>query len=108
MECHWHGDLDAAVLLTSEIVSNALQHAGRASEITVNIEGPLLRIETRDPSDESPSPRSAGPEDDTGRGLAMVGLLSSAWGSSREGDDGKTVWFELRDVPRADQVLAVH
>ncbi|MBK3574013.1 ATP-binding protein, partial [Streptomyces sp. MBT65] len=45
-----------------------------------------------------PSLLSAGPDDEHGRGLHVVGALAREWGASRT-TGGKTVWFELA-LPR--------
>lgn len=91
----WPGDVEAAVLLASELVSNAAQHAGGGTELTVRVEGPMLRVEAGDRSSRKPRLRRPGPLDDAGRGLLLVDVLSSDWGVHDRADGGKTVWFEL-------------
>ncbi|MGW7692430.1 ATP-binding protein [Streptomyces asiaticus] len=50
-----------------------------------------------DASSAVPTIRAAGLWDESGRGLAMVDLVTDAWGVDRtEGAPGKTVWFELK------------
>lgn len=92
----WPGDVEAAVLLASELVSNAAQHAGGGTELTVRVNGPMLRVEASDRSSRRPRLRVPDPLDDAGRGLLLVDVLSSDWGVRDRIDGGKTVWFELQ------------
>ncbi|MDA8033582.1 MAG: ATP-binding protein [Actinomycetota bacterium] len=91
----WAGDVEAAVLLTSELVANAFIHAHSPCYLTVRLDGSRVRVEASD-TDPDP-PVVARPSDDSpgGRGLVLVEALSSAWGSRIEADEGKTIWFEL-------------
>ena len=88
---------DVAVLLTSELVTNALLYA--QGRITLRIEASerAYRVVVHDESPRPAVPQRASPEATSGRGLALVELLSSSWGVERL-DDGKWVWFE---VPRS-------
>ena len=87
--------LDEAVLLTSELMSNAVLHARTDVRLTIRShEDGTVRIEV---ADENPRvPISVAPPEDaqSGRGLWLVETLSSAWGVDRV-PSGKTVWFEL-------------
>lgn len=92
--------LDEAVLLTSELCTNALQHThsgdGGTFEVTVYHRPGSLRIEVRD--DGSPSGPVPQPVDSCsldGRGLEIVACLAHRWG--QRGDEyGRCVYFELR------------
>ncbi|MCP3819044.1 ATP-binding protein [Streptomyces sp. A3M-1-3] len=89
-----------AVLLLSELMTNACRHArvppGREVWARCGLTDGTLRVEVLDANDVLPQPRSAGPDDESGRGLALVGALADAWGASpRDCGIGKTVWFEL-------------
>ncbi|MCX4964568.1 ATP-binding protein [Streptomyces sp. NPDC079020] len=53
-----------------------------------------LLVEVSDPLPDPPTERSAGPEDEGGRGLQLVACSACRWGT-RRGKTGKTVWFEL-------------
>ncbi|MGB8947289.1 MAG: ATP-binding protein [Streptomyces sp.] len=91
---------DTAVLLLSELMTNAVRHgrvsAGREVEARCVLDGGVLRTEVADASDALPCPREAGPDDESGRGLALVELLADAWGArARPYGIGKAVWFEL-------------
>jgi len=85
---------DAAVLLTSELVTNALLHARSPAELHVRLAGGRLRVGVSDRTPVLPVRKRYGKEAATGRGLLLVETLASAWGTDRNGD-GKEVWFEL-------------
>ncbi|MGK4583065.1 ATP-binding protein [Kitasatospora sp. HPMI-4] len=91
---------EMAVLLLSELMTNACWHArvpqGRHITARCVRYADRLRVEVSDASSELPEPRQAAPEDESGRGLALVEALADAWGAHlRECGVGKTVWFEL-------------
>jgi hypothetical protein len=54
----------------------------------------LFHIEVTDPSMDAPQMRCAGPDDEKGRGLAIIDALADDWGT-RFTDHGKTVWFTI-------------
>ncbi|GAA4971613.1 ATP-binding SpoIIE family protein phosphatase [Streptomyces hyderabadensis] len=83
-----------AELMVSELVTNAVRHShARPVELRL-VRADTLLCEVDDDDHDLPALRSAGPEDETGRGLRVVSTLARAWGASRTGA-GKTVWFEL-------------
>lgn len=85
---------EVAALLTSEIVTNAVVHAGGDIRIRVVGGTDTVRISVEDTSPEKPAPREAGDRAVTGRGLNLVEHLASGWGVD-DVDGGKVVWFEL-------------
>jgi PAS domain S-box-containing protein len=89
------GDLtEAAELLVSEVVTNALVHAGTPIDVALSVEEDGLRVEVGDGSPHLPARRTYGPTAGTGRGLMMLEGMVDDWGViARPG--GKTVWFEL-------------
>lgn len=89
---------DTVVLLTSEVVSNALIHAGSAPTVTVTVEGRRVRVEVADSSPALPVRKRYGPDATTGRGMMLLDALADAWGAVRTAS-GKYVWFELDVVP---------
>ena len=90
------GDLtDTVTLLVSELVTNAVLHAGSDVEVMVQLTATAVRIEVTDASAEAVSPRAATDEEDSGRGLALVGSLARRWGVRPAPGGGKTVWFEV-------------
>ncbi|MEV5019864.1 ATP-binding protein [Streptomyces sp. NPDC053780] len=89
---------DIAILLVSELVTNALRHATGPIGVRL-LRRPaappgILLVEVSDPLPEPPRERVARPEDEDGRGLQLVASSVHRWGT-RAGDAGKTVWFEL-------------
>ncbi|WNM35462.1 ATP-binding protein [Streptomyces sp. Li-HN-5-11] len=55
-----------------------------------------LRVSVTDANDALPTLCEASPEDESGRGLALVAALADDWGAEpRPGGIGKTVWFEV-------------
>jgi two-component sensor histidine kinase len=88
--------LDDALLLTSELVTNAVRHG--AGEITCRLwPGPdVLRLEVSDASATIPREVDRGLRADSGRGLQIVATVASRWGAvPAPGEGGKTVWFEI-------------
>ncbi|MER5318846.1 ATP-binding protein [Streptosporangium roseum] len=85
---------EIAELLVSELVTNALDHARGAIRLTLCCQEGLLRCEVEDAHPVAPRMRRAGDDDENGRGLYMLDLLSCCWGSDRT-PAGKVVWFEL-------------
>lgn len=86
---------DDAVLITSELASNAVLHARTPMRLTLRSDGiGYLRIELYDENPRLPivAPPLTGAT--SGRGLALLAALASAWGTQSDGD-GKTVWAEL-------------
>lgn len=92
---HANVDVTDVTLLADELVSNALRHAGGASEIVISASADSLCVEVIDPSPALPALSPAGPRQDRGRGLAIVEQLSSAWGADPLPVGGKSVWFEV-------------
>jgi PAS domain S-box-containing protein len=85
---------ETAQLCVSEIVTNAVVHAGTPVQLDVILTADRVRIEVVDGGAAPPERVEADDEDVHGRGIAIVELLSSDWGVERR-DDGKCVWFEL-------------
>ena len=99
--------INDAVLLTSELCTNAIQHsrsgAGGNFEVGVYREPGALRIEVRDDGPTGMATCHA-PEDRTekGRGLRIVANLADRWGWYGD-ESGQTVYFELRCSGTVDQ-----
>lgn len=85
-----------AVLLTCELVTNALLHARSEVLVRVRCEADVIRVEVADDDPTAPPPPDLRIDDDatTGRGLLLVQELSERWGVQPH-SDGKTIWFEL-------------
>lgn len=88
-----HEDAGALVaLLVSEVVTNALVHGSGCIRLTALLGERLLRVGVQDDGEDQPHVRRPAETDEGGRGLAMLDLLSAAWGVERH-HRGKTVWF---------------
>jgi phosphoserine phosphatase RsbU/P len=109
--------LDSAVLLTSELVTNAVLHARTELMVRVSLaDDPAgggreartparVRIEVVDRSPAQPERRTYGAHAGTGRGLVLVEALAASWGTTTV-DGGKSVWFEVDTAPDRDSALA--
>ena len=88
-------DIEGALLCVSEVVTNAVLHAGTSCEVSVDLGDDRVRIEVRDfAPDRLPVPRELSHTSSTGRGLHILAGCTERWGVERN-DDAKTVWFEL-------------
>ena len=87
---------ETAVLLVSELVTNAVRHARGDDAITLDMEAgeTWLRIEIQDADPRWPQLRTPVGFDASGFGLVLVEALASKWGV-RETGTGKAVWAEL-------------
>ncbi len=91
--------LDDALLLISELVTNSVLHGGPPIVLAIECDGEGLKVRVRDGAADLPVPRVAGEDDESGRGLSLVDLLTDTWGVEPVEDEhgaGKQVWFELR------------
>jgi PAS domain S-box-containing protein len=84
-----------AQLVTTELVTNAILHAGSELEVRAwATRGRVhVRVFDREPA-RSLVPRQMTADAETGRGLHLVEALSAAYGVESSAD-GKAVWFEL-------------
>jgi DNA-binding NarL/FixJ family response regulator len=90
---------DTVTLLVSELVTNAVVHAGSDVEVLVRLTGDAACVEVTDTSELAPAPREASLEDASGRGLALVEAMARRWGVRPCPGGGKTVWFEVDRQP---------
>ncbi|WP_432127118.1 ATP-binding SpoIIE family protein phosphatase [Streptomyces sp. bgisy082] len=92
--------LDSAVLMVSEMVTNVLVHtdgdALLVAEVACDGRSRRLRVEVSDTSDELPHRRRPGEMASSGRGLVLMEMLAHAWGVDPRGE-GKSIWFELNE-----------
>lgn len=95
--------VDDAVVLTSELVTNAVVHAGTAADVLCLRSEDAVRIEVSDryPEREIPLQQSSvnmgSPDREGGRGLQLCAALASRWGVEYTSTH-KQVWFQL-DLP---------
>jgi anti-sigma regulatory factor (Ser/Thr protein kinase) len=88
--------VEIATLLTSEVATNVVKHAGTAYTVTARWLPPILRVEV---TDATPPPkrvaRRAGQVG--GWGFELLDQLSRSWGIDRRSGDTKAVWFEVQE-----------
>jgi anti-sigma regulatory factor (Ser/Thr protein kinase) len=87
--------VEPAVLLTSEVVTNAVQHGGGHARIAVEHDHEGLRISVSDASTHLPHRLELGVDATSGRGIHLLDELADRWGVELHPGGGKTVWFEL-------------
>jgi hypothetical protein len=87
-----------ALLVVSELVTNACLHAGGPEELRLQCHAKVLRMEVADGSQGHPAPRTPHqPGRPGGHGMFIVQRLCLDWGvvHHQDGRTGKTVWVEL-------------
>jgi anti-sigma regulatory factor (Ser/Thr protein kinase) len=89
---------EASDLVVSELAANALLASIREGvaffRLILTLDRGELAILVRDFCRSVPEPRTAGEEDENGRGLLLVGAMSSrsGWYPPGDGSPGKVVW----------------
>ena len=86
--------VETAVLLVTELVTNAVEHGGGTAVVEVDVDVARLRVSVSDSDPRLPTAALAAADAERGRGLLLVEALSSRWGVAPQ-EDGKCVWFEL-------------
>ncbi|MFF9209462.1 MULTISPECIES: SpoIIE family protein phosphatase [unclassified Streptomyces] len=99
--------VDSAVLLVSEMLTNVLVHTDADALLFAEVSGPpgarRIRVEVTDSSDDLPHKRRPGELASSGRGLVLMELLADHWGVAPRGE-GKSIWFELSEKgPEAEE-----
>jgi len=90
--------LDDALILTSELVTNAIRHGRPAVTLAIHLEPSALTVVVTDTGPERRPlvPSAPHPDSPTGRGLVIVDALATRWGiTPQSGSPGKAVWFAL-------------
>ena len=85
---------ETVLLLTTELVSNGVQHAMTTMTLSISYDGSCLRVAVSDQNHDIPTLAPGYGTRVHGWGLRLVDLLASDWGTNVEAG-GKTVWFEL-------------
>lgn len=101
MLASWKFDsaIEPAQLLTSELVTNAVLHAGTDVQVVLEAYQDTVHIEVIDLTERQPVARFT-PYDDlqTGRGLTLLDSMATKWGVDPL-ERGKSVWFDLDTTP---------
>lgn len=88
---------DEVALAVSEVVTNAVVHAGSHVGLRAFVTSTGVRVEVDDNSSHLPVVRRYAASAGTGRGLHLVDACVDAWGVTPTAS-GKTVWFEIGEV----------
>ena len=88
------GEIEIVTLLTNELVTNSVLHAGSAVEVCIDVTDDRVRVEIGDESPVLPITLDVTEDAVAGRGLALVEELSDRWGAEHA-PPGKRVWFEV-------------
>jgi anti-sigma regulatory factor (Ser/Thr protein kinase) len=110
LEWALHNIADTAELVTSELMTNAVQASERlkttadpANVPVVNLwlvsDGISLVIHVQDASNEPPILKDLTSDDEGGRGLLLVTTLAKDWGFYRKAEGGKVVWCLITADP---------
>lgn len=92
---------ETALLLVSELATNAIRHGAPPVRLSLRLTGSRLRVEVADSSPALPTLVQPGPDQAGGRGLQIVQQLAARWGAQASRRHlGKTVWFELGGMLR--------
>lgn len=81
----------SVVLVVSELVTNAIKHGHGDVEVEIRVASGTISVSV---TDENPAPavlKQPGPDDTSGRGIALVEAYSDRWGST-----GEETWCEFR------------
>jgi anti-sigma regulatory factor (Ser/Thr protein kinase) len=117
---HWQAtdQIEYAVLVATELVTNAVLHARTQIHLTVSVDESRVRVEVYDENTRLPTVAAIDPDATSGRGLALVAAVARSWGIEHH-PHGKVVWAEigepgvsfgnerldLRRIHNVDQVL---
>ncbi|MDQ1392365.1 MAG: hypothetical protein QOF30_1342 [Acidimicrobiaceae bacterium] len=88
---------DRLSLIASELVTNAIVHAGSDIEVRIVVDLRDVVLEVIDEAAGRPRPIGPSTSETSGRGLILVAALADAWGVAElEGGVGKMVWTRVR------------
>ncbi len=87
-------DVDLAVLIASELATNAIVHSRLAFHVSVDVTATCVQVAVDDLSAVLPVVGQPREEDTGGRGLAIIEAAADRWGIKPTAG-GKRAWFEL-------------
>ncbi|MGY6501449.1 MAG: ATP-binding protein [Acidimicrobiales bacterium] len=94
----FEGDTDGVLLLTTELITNAIRHGAPPFALVVDLSADAVRICVEDGADGT-VPALLAIDEDTprlgGYGLHLVDQLSTGWGWGVTHGTGKYVWFSI-------------
>jgi len=89
------GQLEEAVLMVSELVTNVLEHTSSAPSLSVSHRPGSVRVAVQDSCGGWPAIPRKEPSRPRGNGLRIVNAWASRWGADPVPAGGKTVWFTI-------------
>jgi anti-sigma regulatory factor (Ser/Thr protein kinase) len=107
--CETHGArvLDDAKLLVSELVTNAVCHGSPPVVLEIGCDGTTgMTVRVRDGDAQSPTLVQGSTEDESGRGVSLVDMLSDDWGIE-PAQHGKVIWLRLGARPASHSPRSV-
>lgn len=87
-----------AQMVVTELVSNAVEHAGTPLDVIVTLSDDSLHLAVHDGDPTPPQPQPVSLGRSRGRGLRLIESVAASWGSVLA-DTGKVVWATLRIGP---------
>lgn len=90
--------IEDALILTSEVVTNAIRHGAGRVALLLALDAALVQVDVHDDGPGGPPIEANRPPDEVpgGRGLIIVEAIATDWGVVPDPEgQGKTVWFEL-------------
>lgn len=88
--------IDTAMLLTSEVATNAVVHARTGFRLHVRVTAKVVRVEVDDEGMGAAVLTYADHDEVRGRGLFIVDSLADRWGDEHRSGGRHRVWFELQ------------
>jgi anti-sigma regulatory factor (Ser/Thr protein kinase) len=85
---------DRVLLLTSEVVTNAILHARTPIRLTAGVDGQQIMVQVYDGLRIAPRRRPVRQDAGTGRGMHLLEALADDWGVEQTAA-GKCVWFSI-------------
>lgn len=94
-------NVDSALVVVSELVTNAILHGGSECELRLSLAKGALRVEVVDYGSGNPDLMAATAQDEHGRGLLLISALAAAWGVEATAT-GKAVWAQVSVLSTPD------
>jgi anti-sigma regulatory factor (Ser/Thr protein kinase) len=94
LDGHHQAVIEDAILMISELVTNAVRHARAAVLVLVTDHHHTVHVSVTDDNPTLPVAGEPEHRSTSGRGLGIVDTLADRWGIIPT-SDGKTIWFEI-------------
>lgn len=95
-------DLDALLVLVSEVVTRTVVHSHADFFVLLRWDGAVARVEIHEGSTRAPELVRIAPDDaNAARGMQVLAALATRWGVEGE-DDGRFTWFEAAVAKRGE------